>query len=163
MNRLSRRKFLVVGGAGVVAVAAGGVALVRQLPQKSASSPTLTFQAIAGLPRPPLNSYASYVIAGVIAGLSDNGNGTGTLTRTVYAGPPDAMRSIPLFERQVRVTSVKQQGSIYHIKGVIDDRAQLQPGESASIELTIDASSRTAQTDFFGDTIQLQVQQLKTA
>ena len=159
MNRLSRRKFLWIGGTGVVAVAAGGVALVRQLTQKGASGPTLSFQAVAGLPRPPLHSYASYVIAGQV----DLGSGTGTLTRTVYAGPPEAMLPIALLERKVRVTSAKQQGSSYHITGVIDDRAQLQRGESASIDLTIDASSHAAQTDFYGDAIQLQVQQLKTA
>ncbi|HEY7122929.1 MAG TPA: hypothetical protein VH540_03160 [Ktedonobacterales bacterium] len=159
MNRLSRRKFLWIGGTGVVAVAAGGVALVRQLSKTSGNGPTLSFQAVAGLPRPPLNSYASYAVAGQV----DLGKGTGTLTRTVYAGPPESMLPVALLARQVRVTSAKQQGNSYHITGVIDDRAQLQSGESASVDLVIDASSHAAHTDFFGDAIQLQVQQLKTA
>jgi hypothetical protein len=160
MSRLSRRKFLWIGGTGAVAVAAGGAALVaRQLSKTSRSGPTLSFQVVAGLPRPPLHSYASYVIEGQV----DLGSGTGKLTRTVYAGPPEAMLPIALLARQVRVTSAQHQGSTYHIAGVIDHRSQLQRGESASLDLTIDASSHTAQTDFFGDAIELQVQQLKTA
>jgi hypothetical protein len=158
MNRLSRRSLLWLGGSGIVAAAAGGVALVvRQLTR--ASNQTLYFQAIAALPRPPLHSYASYVLEGQI----DLGKGSGTFTKTVYAGPPTARLPIALLTRQVRVTGVQQQGSRYQISGVIDNRAALQRGESASVALTIDASSHTAQSDFFGDTIQLQVPQLTTS
>lgn len=60
MNTLNRRRFLTLTGAGIVAVAAGGIALaVRQF---SAPGNTLTFQAVSGLPAKPLISYASYVI-----------------------------------------------------------------------------------------------------
>ena len=64
MSKLSRRRFLIIGGTGAIAIVAGGAALaIRQF---SKSSGTLTFQAIAALPRPPLVSYATYVIQGQI-------------------------------------------------------------------------------------------------
>ena len=59
MNRLSRRRFLTLTGAGVVAVAAGGIALaVRQLTGSSQGN-MLSFQAVTGLPAKPFLSYAS--------------------------------------------------------------------------------------------------------
>jgi hypothetical protein len=85
-------------------------------------------------------------------------NGTGTLTKYVYAGPPESMTSISLFTRVVRVTGVHQQGSAWHISGVVDSQAQLQRGEDASFELLLDSSSGVAQSTFFGSPIQLKLQ-----
>ena len=76
-------------------------------------------------------SYASYVIAGNV----HVSNGTGTITTSVYAGPPENMTNISLFTRVVRVTGVRQQGSAWHMSGVVDNQAQLQRGEEASFEL----------------------------
>lgn len=152
MNTLSRRRFLTLTGAGIVAVAAGGIALaVRQL---SESGNTLTFQAVSGLPAKPLVSYASYVITGKI----NASNGTGTITKYVYAGPPESMTSIPLYTRTVRVTGVSQQGSAWHMTGVVDNQAQLQKGEEASLALLLDSSRGIAQSTFFGSPISLQLQ-----
>lgn len=152
MSTLSRRRFLALTGAGIVAVAAGGIALVvRQL---SGSGNTLTFQAVSGLPAKPLVSYASYVITGKI----DVSNSTGTITKYIYAGPPESMTSIPLYTRTVRVTGVSQQGSVWHITGVIDNQAQLQKGEDTSLQLQLDSSRGMAQSSFFGSPITMRFQ-----
>ena len=154
MNRLGRRRFLVLTGAGVVAVAAGGIALgVRQLTGSGQKS-ILSFQAVTGLPGKPLLSYASYVITGNV----DVSNGTGTITKYVYAGPPETMTNISLFMRVVRVTEVRQQGSAWHMSGVVDNQAQLQRGEETSFELQLDSSSGVAQSTFFGSPVRLNLQ-----
>lgn len=154
MNTLSRRRFLVLTGAGVVAVAAGGITLaVRQL-TNSGSKSTLSFQAVTGLPSKPLVSYASYVISGSV----NVSNGTGTITKYVYAGPPESMTNISLLTRVVRVTGVRQEGSAWHISGVIDNQAQLQKGENASVELLLDSTQNVVQATFLGSPIQLKLQ-----
>ena len=154
MNTLSRRRFLALTGAGVVAVAAGGIALaVRQLTGTGSKS-MLSFQAVTGLPSKPLVSYASYVISGNV----NVNNGTGTITKYVYAGPPESMTNISLLTRVVRVTGVRQEGSAWHISGVIDNQAQLQKGENASVELLLDSTQNVVQATFLGSPIQLKLQ-----
>lgn len=160
MRMISRRRFLVVGGAGAVVVAAGGALLViRQFGKAGSPSSggTLTFQTVAPLPRPPLVSYASYVIAGQV----DLGNNTGTITKTVFAGSPDERLPIALLTRSVRVTNVEAQGSTRRITGTVVEPSQLQQGESANFTIVIDPNQKTAQSDFFGDAIQLQLEQWK--
>jgi len=158
MDRLSRRRFLVLTGAGVVAVAAGGIAIgVRQFVGSGQKS-MLSFQAVSGLPGKPLLSYASYVISGNV----NVSNGTGTITKYVYAGPPENMTSIPLLTRVVHVTGVRQQGKTWHISGVVDNQAQLQKGEDASFELLLDSAGSVAQSTFFGSPIQLYLQRFAT-
>jgi hypothetical protein len=159
MNPLSRRRFLVLTGAGVVAVAAGGIALtVRQL-SGSGRKTMLSFQAMTGLPGKPFLSYASYVIIGNV----NVSNGTGSITTCVYAGPPENTTSISLLTRVVRVTGVRQQGSTWHISGVVDNQAQLQRGEDATLALQLDSSSDIAQSTFFGSPIQLKLQKFATS
>lgn len=154
MNTLSRRRFLALTGAGVVAVAAGGITLaVRQL-TGSGSKSMLSFQAVTGLPGKPLLSYASYVISGNV----NVSNGTGTITKYVYAGPPESMTNISLLTRVVRVTGVRQQGSAWHVSGVIDNQAQLQKGENASVELLLDSAHKVVQATFLGSPIELKLQ-----
>ena len=154
MSTLNRRGFLVLAGAGVVAVAGGGIAFVARQLTGSGQKSTLSFQAVTGLPSKPLLSYASYVIAGNV----NVSNGTGTITKYVYAGPPENMTTIPLFTRVVHVTGVHQQGSVWHISGVADNQAQLQRGEEAAFELQLDSSSGVAQSTFFGSPIRLNLQ-----
>ena len=151
MSTLSRRRFLTIAGAGLVAVAAGGVALaVRQL----TANGTLSFRAVTGLPAKPLLSYASYVIDGNV----NVDKGTGTITKYVYAGPPENMTDISLLTRLVRVTSLHQQGSTWHISGTVDNEAQLQKGEDASFCLLLDSSRGVAQSTFFGSPVQMNLQ-----
>ncbi len=157
MSKLSRRRFLILGGTGAIAVAAGGAALAARLLTRTGGSGSLTFQAVAALPRAPLASYASYVVAGQI-NLSNN---TGAITKTVFAGAPGARLPIALLTRSVHVTNVETQGSIRRITGAVDNPSQLQKGEAASFTIVIDPNHHTAQTDFFGDPIDLQLEQWK--
>lgn len=156
MSRLNRRRFLVLTGAGVVAVAGGGIAFVVHQLTGNGHKSTLSFRAVTGLPGKPFLSYASYVIAGNV----NVSNQTGTITTSVYAGPPEKMTDISLFTRVVRVTSVRQGGSSWHISGVVDNQAQLQKGEAAALEVQLDSSSGVAQSMFFGSPVQLQLQRL---
>ena len=159
MSTLSRRRFLVLTGAGVVAVAAGGIVVgVRQLIGNGQKN-MLSFQAVSGLPGKPFLSYASYVISGNV----NVSNGTGTITKYVYAGPPENMTSIPLLTRVVRVTGVRQQGDTWHISGMVENSAQLQRGEDGSFELMLDSVGGVAQSVFFGSPIRLQVQKFGMA
>ena len=153
MSELNRRRFLVLTGAGVVAVAGGGIAFIASRlagGQKSA----LSFRAVTGLPAKPFLSYASYVIAGNV----DVSNQSGTITLDVYAGPPEAITNISLFNRVVRVTSVHQDGGIWHINGVANNTAQLQKGEEASFDLQVDSASGIARSTFLGSPVQLNLQ-----
>jgi len=161
MSKFTRRRFLIAGGAGAIAVAAGGAALaIRQLTQTGSSSTgSLTFQAVAALPRPPLVSYASYVIAGQV----NLGSNTGTIIRTVFAGDPNDRLPIALLTRSVRVTNVETQGSTRRITGMVNNPSQLQKGETANFTIVIDPNHHTAQTDFYGSPIELQVQQWKVS
>lgn len=157
MDTLSRRRFLLLTGTGVVVAAAGGITLaVRQFTGSSQGN-TLDFQAVTGLPSKPLPSYASYVIRGQV----NTSNGTGTVTKYVYAGSPEKITSIPLLTRTVRVTGVSQQGHGWHITGVVDNPAQLQQGEDTSFDLLLDSSRSSAHSTFFGSSIQLQLQQYR--
>ena len=153
MNTFSRRRFLAYTGVGVVAVAAGGVVLtVRQMTGGNQGD-ILSFQAVTGLPGKPLLSYASYVITGKV----NVSNGTGTITKYVYAGPPESMTNISLLTRTVRVNGVSKQGSVWRITGVVINQAQLQKGEETTFELLLDSSSNIAHSTFFGSPIQLNV------
>lgn len=154
MKTTSRRRFLTFTAAGVVAVAAGGIALaVRQLTGKSQGG-ALSFQAVTGLPGKPLLSYASYVIDGTV----NTSNGTGTITQHVYAGPPDKMTSIALFTRVVRVNKVQQQGSVWQVSGVVENQAQLQTGEDGVFAVQLDSAGNVAHSTFFSSPIQLHLQ-----
>lgn len=157
MSKLTRRRFLLIGGAGAVAVVAGGVTLAIRQFSKTGSSGTLTFRAIAPLPRPPLVSYASYVINGRV----DLGSSTGTMTRTVFAGDPGILLPIALLMRLAHVTSVETRGNTRRIIAAVDNPSQLQPGESASFTIVIDPDHHVAQSDFYGDPILLQLEQWK--
>lgn len=157
MNTFSRRRFLVLFGAGVVA-AAGGAIAVHQLIANGQGN-TLNFQAVAGLPAKPLPSYASYVIGGQVH-LS---NGTGTITKYVYAGPPGKITTIPLLTRDVRVTAVQQQGSVWHITGAVTNQTQLQKGEDSAFDIRLDPSRNLAQSSFFGSSIQLDLKKFSTS
>jgi len=153
MQTFSRRRFLALIGAGAVAVAGGAAITLHQL-VGNGSGDTLNFQAVTGLPAKPLPPYASYVIRGQV----HSGNGTGTITKYVYAGSPDRITSIPLLTRDVHVTGVQQQGSTWHITGVVNDSTQLQQGEDTAFDIRLDTSHNVAQSTFFGSPIQLVLQ-----
>ncbi|HXX79174.1 MAG TPA: twin-arginine translocation signal domain-containing protein, partial [Ktedonobacteraceae bacterium] len=83
MNSLSRRQFLLLLGAGAVMVGGGAALTIRQI-AANAQGNALKFKAISALPAKPMPGYASYVIDGQV-----NLNNTGTITKNVFAGPPE--------------------------------------------------------------------------
>lgn len=153
MNSLSRRQFLLLLGAGVVMVGGGTALTVRQLTANAQGS-TLKFKAITALPAKPMPGYASYVIDGQV----NLNNITGAVTKNVFAGPPEEITSIALLTRNVRVTGVQQQGSMWHITGIIQNQAQLQAGEETTFSILLDPAHNIAKSTFFGSPIQLTLQ-----
>src|SRR5256885_15315857 len=159
MNGINRRRFLQLAGAGSLAAASAGAAVVLpklpKAPRLTANTHagTFTFRAVAGVPSRPLPSYASYVIQGHV----DLNTKTGIVTKTVMAGHPEGISNVALpgMSRIVRITEVEVLGGTYYIKGVIDDRSQLLRGESANFEMHIDPTTKIAHAVFFGNEIQL--------
>ena len=150
MNSLSRRQFLLLLGAGAVMVGGGAALTVRQL-AANAQGNALKFKAITALPAKPMPGYASYVIDGQV----NLNNNTGTITKNVFAGPPEEITSIALLTRNVRVTGVQEQGSKWLITGVIKDQRQLQPGEEPTFSILLDPAQNVARSTFFESPIQL--------
>jgi hypothetical protein len=58
--------------------------------------------------------------------------------------------ALPGQSRIIRVTKAEDLGGTYRITGVIDDRSQLQRGESSSFNIFLDPSQRIARTNLFG-------------
>ncbi|HZU68198.1 MAG TPA: twin-arginine translocation signal domain-containing protein [Ktedonobacteraceae bacterium] len=159
MSGINRRRFLQLAGAGSLAAAsAGGAVVLPNLPKApklttNTHAGTFTFRAVAGMPSRPMPSYASYVIQGHI----DLNTKTGMVTKSVMAGHPGDMSNIALpgLSRIVRITEVEVRDGMYYLYGVIDDRSQLLRGESVTFEMHIDPASKIARTGFFGTEIQL--------
>ena len=167
MEDLKRRKFLTIAGLGLGAVAAGVMASKSGLSSGSGllsglgslpkgGSDDLKVRAVAGLPSGPIPSYASYVLEGNV-NLSTR---SGVLTKTVYAGRPEAMSTIALpgLSRVVRVTDVRNEGGSIHVKGTIDDASQLRAGESRDVDLWIDRSRGLARARFLSNNVALRLQ-----
>ena len=154
MQVFGRRRFLALVGTGVVAVAGGAAFTIHQL-VGNGQGRTLRFQAVAGLPAQPFPSYASYVVSGQV----NIKSGTGTVTRSVFSGPPPRTTSIALFSRSLRVTGVQQQGNTWRITGIVEDKTQLAKGEEEHVEIVLDSGLKLAQSTFFGSPIQLGLQQ----
>lgn len=158
MNKMERRKFLKVAGAGVAgAAAAGAIGPLASLVMSVTDGGRLRFRAVTGLPKQPLPAYASYVLDGNVDLLAK----TGTVSGTLYAGAPEAMSPIifPGTARTVRVTDVQQSGGLLRIQGVIDDSSQLHSGESPLVQIMIDRSKGLAQAQFFGTDVSMRLQE----
>ncbi len=159
MNGINRRRFLQLAGAGSLAAATAGAATVLPVLPKAlrltaaSKAGSFTFRAVAGLPTHPLPSYASYVIEGHV----DLNTKTGIVTKSVFAGHPEAISTVALpgMSRIIRIVDVENSGSSFYIKGVIDDRSVLLRGESRNFEMRINPSSGAVLTDFFGSEVQL--------
>ncbi len=108
------------------------------------------------MPSKPLPSYATYVIEGHV----DLSTRTGFITKSVFAGAPEmtSVIALPGLSRIVRITDVQNKGGVFHLKGVVDDRSQLQRGESPYIDLLLDPGQRTARTNLSGADIILQLE-----
>ena len=154
MNKLNRRKFLALAGASSAAVTTGGAITLANLGQTKGN--TLTFRAVAGLPNRLLPAYASYVVEGHV----NLETRSGVVTQTLYAGEPGEMSRIafPGQSRIVRVTDAQDLGGTFRIVGVIDDRSQLQSGESSTFDILLDPTQRIGRTSFFGSELLLNLE-----
>jgi hypothetical protein len=155
MTTINRRTFLTVAGASTAAVAVGATGIVagKGLLAGTGKKATLSFKAVAGLPARPLPNYCTYVIEGHL----DLAARTGTVTETMYAGYPEAMsQSIwSGFTRLIRVSGIRQNGSVLQVEGSVADRSQLRSGESPTFHIQIDRAAHTAQGEFMGKAISL--------
>ena len=154
MDKISRRDFLKIVGGGSVALAGGAMLANFGLPGQVAKD-ALTFRAVAGLPSMPLPSYATYVVEGGV----NLATKTGVVTRTVFAGAPDATSNLafPGLTRNLRITDVSSLGGVVRITAEMADPSVLLNGETSTATITIDRSSGTARTDFLGREIELQL------
>lgn len=155
MEKINRRDFLKLVGSGSAAIAGGAMLTGIGLPGQGRSD-AFTFRAVAGLPTAPLPSYASYVLEGGV----NLAAGSGVVTKTVFAGPPDAMSNLTLpgLTRVLRITGVRQLGSILELTAQAADPFQLLRGESPTVTVRIDRSTGQAQAHFLDSLVELQVQ-----
>jgi hypothetical protein len=107
------------------------------------------------LPEAPLPSYATYLIEGTV----DLAAGTGLLVSRVLAGHPDAQSNIglPGLGRTIAVTQVQEQGSRLMLHGLVQDRSQLQPGESPEVTILVDRARGVLQAPFGRETVELRL------
>ncbi len=151
--QMNRRDALKLAGVGTMAAAA---VAVPALASRALDRPeAFRFRATLGLPERPLPSYATYVIEGSV----DLAKGTGIVTGRVLAGHPGALSEIglPGLGRIMNVTGVDQQGSQVKVRAQIEDRSQLQPGESPRVELLIDRNTGVVQAPFGGRPVVLRL------
>jgi len=144
MQQMNRRHLFKLAGVGTVLAAGVAIPTVGRL---RIDQPDLfRFRATLGLPELPLPSYATYVVEGTL----DLAAGTGLVASRVLAGHPGAQSDIglPGLGRIMNVTGVDVRGSQLTIRGLIQDRSQLQPGENPQVELVIDRDRGVLQAPF---------------
>jgi hypothetical protein len=145
MQPMNRRRLFTLAGTGAVLLAGAAVPTFGR-PTVDHPDEVLRFRATLGLPQPPLPSYATYVIDGSL----DLASGTGLVASRVLAGHPGAPSAIglPGLGRIMQVTRVERQGAQLTLRGLIEDRSQLQPGENHQVELVIDQARGVLQAPF---------------
>jgi hypothetical protein len=151
MKNMDRRRLFKLAGVGSVVAAGAALPVVSRI--ASSESNVFAFRATLGLPESPLPNYATYVVEGTV----NLATGTGLVTSRVLAGHPGAPSEIglPGLTRIIRVVAVEKQGSILNLSGVVEDRSQLQPGESPQIELVVDRERGVVQAPFVGRPVAL--------
>ncbi len=151
MKNMDRRRLFKLAGVGSVVAAGAALPVVSRI--ASSESNVFAFRATLGLPESPLPNYATYVVEGTV----NLATGTGLVTSRVLAGHPGAPSEIglPGLTRIIRVVAVEKQGSILNLSGVVEDRSQLQPGESSQIELVVDRERGVVQAPFVGRPVAL--------
>jgi hypothetical protein len=152
MKHVDRRRLFKLAGAGSIVAAGAALPGVSRI-TSSPESNIFGFRASLGLPEPPLPNYATYVLEGTL----NLANGTGLVTSRVLAGHPGDPSAIglPGLTRVVRVATVQTEGSYINVRGVIEDRSQLQPGESPQVDFVIDRAGGVVRTTFVGRQVAL--------
>lgn len=156
MKNIDRRHLFKLAGVGSAVAATATLPVVgRYARQPARDGSIFGFRATLGLPEAPLPSYATYVVEGSLNLL----NGTGLIASRVLAGHPGDPSEIglPGTARVVKVTQVQATGAQVNVRGVIEDRAQLQPGESPQVQMTIDRGRGVLLAPFGGRTVTLTV------
>ena len=156
MKPLNRHGFLKLAGTGSAAVAASQALPGAGVLAAAHARQPLTFRAVAQLPAKPMAGYASCVLTGHI----DVAAHTGTLSQTIFAGPPEAMSAIglPGLSRTIRVTDVRDDGGALHITGIVDDRSQLDKDENPRVAMRIDLTQRTVTAQFGASEVRLHLE-----
>ncbi len=148
MEQMDRRNFVKLAGAGsaLAAASAAGVPLAAHVLSNNAG--VLRFSASAGVPAKPLASYATHLVEGTV----DLGTGTGLVTSRVVAGHPGepSLIGLPGLARVISITNVEPDGQRYRLQGVIEDRSQLQRGESPMVEILVDRARKLVHVPFLG-------------
>jgi hypothetical protein len=154
MKRLDRRTFLKLAGGGSVVAAAAAVGGSAVLLPKT--SRYLTFRASTGLPAKPMPAMATKIIEGTV----DLTAGTGIVSSRVLAGyPVPSQIALPGLTRLIRVTAANQEGALVRLTGIVDDRSQLQPGESPAFQITVDRVRGLVTAPLAGQTVTLTMEQ----
>jgi hypothetical protein len=153
MQQVNRRRLFKLAGVGTVVAAGIAVPTVARL--QTAKQDQFQFRATLGVPERPLPSYATYVLEGTVNVLK----GTGLLASRVLAGHPDAQSNIglPGLGRIITVTHVEERGSLLTVRGIVEDRSQLQPGENPEVNVVIDRSHGTVQAPFGRESVVLRL------
>jgi hypothetical protein len=151
VQQIHRRKIFKLVAVGSV-VAAGAALPIVGIPAPDRPD-QVGIRARVGLPEPPLPSYATYMIEGTL----NLAKGSGVLVSRVLAGHPDSEGEIglPGLSRVIRVLNVASRGSLITVHGVVEDRSQLQPGESPELEIAIDRQKGIMQAPFGGRSVTL--------
>jgi len=154
MNPVDRRNFLKLAAKGSVLAAAAAVMPLSGV-LKWTSQGALKFKAVAGLPRNPLPTYATFVVEGSV----DLDRGTGFVTKSLYAGAPQAMTNIlfPGTARTIRITTVDRSSNQLRLAGVVDASEALTARENRNVTIVIDTSKKVAHADFLGTAVELEV------
>jgi hypothetical protein len=151
MQNMTRRRLFKLAGASSVIAAGAALPVVGRIATEN--SDVFAFRATLGLPESPLPSYVTYVIEGTFNLAAQ----TGLVTSRVLAGHPGAPSEIglPGLTRVIRVIGIDQRGSHLTVQGVVEDRSQLQAGESAHVEFLVDRAHGTIQAPFVGHPVTL--------
>ena len=150
MEQMDRGTFMKLAGASSVAATvplAGRVA--------AQDKDRLQFRAVGGLPKAPLPHYATYLVEGTV----DLANGTGLVTTRVLAGHPGGTSGVglPGLARIIRIDGVVAERDGYRLTGVVEDRSQLQRGESAEVEIVVDRKKGVVRAPFSGRQLTLPI------
>ncbi len=154
MNPVDRRNFLKLAAKGSALAAAATVMPLSGV-LKWTSQGALKFRAVAGLPRNPLPTYATFVVEGSV----DLDRGTGLITKSLYAGAPPAMSNIlfPGTARTIRIASVRRSGNQVRLAGAVEAGEALTARENRNVTIVIDTSQKVAHADFLGTAVVLKV------
>jgi len=154
VNPVDRRNFLKLAAKGSALAAAATVMPLSGV-LKWTSQGALKFRAVAGLPRNPLPTYATFVVEGSV----DLDRGTGLITKSLYAGAPPAMSNIlfPGTARTIRIASVRRSGNQVRLAGAVEAGEALTARENRNVTIVIDTSQKVAHADFLGTAVVLKV------